>query len=198
MVLLELRCSLLHMTMAQQQTGNPQKMGRKITTSSGWQETVCCLLRCFHREKKCKGKYAKEIPEPTRNNNTILGNNLLFMKHSSEGKKKKPTSFLILNGKTTKPQIAVMEVKCRWHGKHSFVTITPFQLPLDYGRYSTGQTEDHTLYLWSLWSLLLSLKQEIKNLLINTPKSSKNPRESSTEIITNLILPIKMVEGKEK
>lgn len=98
MVLLELRCSLLHMTMAQQQTGNPQKMGRKITTSSGWQETVCCLLRCFHREKKCKGKYAKEIPEPTRNSNTILGNNLLFMKHSSE-KKKKKKAYQFLNSK---------------------------------------------------------------------------------------------------
>lgn len=197
MVLLELRCSLLHMTSAQQQTGNPQKMGRKITTSSGWQETVCCLLRCFHRGKKCKGNMPKKF---LNQRETITQFSVIIYSswNTHLRGKKKPTSFLILNGKTTKPQIAVMEVKCRWHGKHSFVTITPFQLPLDYGRYFTGQTEDHILYLWSLWSLLLSLKQEIKNLLINTPKSSKNPRESSTEIITNLILPIKMVEGKEK
>lgn len=103
MVFLEPQCSLLHMTMAQRQTGNRQRKGRKITTVVNRKQPEYQLLRYFHRGKKSKGKYAKEIPEPRRNSNIILSNNQLLDETLIEEKKNTSFFFFIQkkNDKTT-------------------------------------------------------------------------------------------------
>lgn len=93
MVLPELRCSLLEMTMAQKQTGNPKRKGRKITT-------VAAENRQYFHGAKNKAKYAREIPEPIRNSNIILNNNLLLKETHIQEKKLPFFFFIILNRKT--------------------------------------------------------------------------------------------------
>lgn len=174
MVLLELRCSLLHMTMARRQTGNPQRTGRKTTSTSGGQKTVSGLSPQVlpQGKKKSKGKYAKEIPEPRRNSNIIPSSNLLFNETLLQEKtkqNKKNYKVFILKRKTTQPQTRTLGVKNKWNEKHSLVAIPHFKCLLD------KQMIKYYLYLWWFWSLVLSLKQGIKKLLTNKQKSSKNP-----------------------
>lgn len=65
-----------------------RRWGEKSPAAAGG--TQCADSSGVSTGGKGKGKYAQEILEPKRNNNLILSNNLLFMKHSDEGKKSLP------------------------------------------------------------------------------------------------------------
>lgn len=104
MVLLELRCSCcIGQWLSSRRVILLKRWGEKSQAVAGRKQ--CAVSSGVSTGGKCKGKYAKEIPEPKRNNNIILSNNLLFMKHSSERERKKKAyqflNSLWKNNKTT-------------------------------------------------------------------------------------------------